>query len=394
MTSIELHDPVNLTKGVKWTQEDTLLCGVTRQSHSKKNGKPPKPIAMLDLDGTIIRPKNGRKLPRPGDSDDWEWAFPDMVNKIQKLANKYRIVIISNQKRIQACWKPKLEEISKQLDITLIIFAATADDNYRKPCIGISNILSNGNSWPPKGSFFCGDAAGRPGDYADTDRKFALNLRIPFYTPEELFMKISPIKFTLKYPNILELINTPSAYLRTLLMGWSDTIPTMHMLVGLPGCGKSWYARCFFEARGCFRANGDLLGSVPKSIKAATVVMSGPKGIPDPENNPIPVHLNHIVVDNTNLDVATRGKWINLAKKYGYQVVCYNMNTDIDVCRHNVAFRCMAGGRNVPIHVLRILKAKYKEPEIKEGFTKILKVKFSPIGIPEKLMQTYKSYLF
>lgn len=33
-------------------------------------------------------------------------------------------------------------------------------------------------------SFFVGDAAGRPSDHASTDRKWALNVGIPFWTPE------------------------------------------------------------------------------------------------------------------------------------------------------------------------------------------------------------------
>lgn len=33
-------------------------------------------------------------------------------------------------------------------------------------------------------SYFVGDAAGRADDFASTDRKFALNVGIQFYTPE------------------------------------------------------------------------------------------------------------------------------------------------------------------------------------------------------------------
>jgi bifunctional polynucleotide phosphatase/kinase len=33
-------------------------------------------------------------------------------------------------------------------------------------------------------SYFVGDAAGRPGDHASTDRKWAMNIGIPFFTPE------------------------------------------------------------------------------------------------------------------------------------------------------------------------------------------------------------------
>lgn len=35
-----------------------------------------------------------------------------------------------------------------------------------------------------KESYFVGDAAGRANDFASTDRKFALNVGIQFYTPE------------------------------------------------------------------------------------------------------------------------------------------------------------------------------------------------------------------
>ena len=33
-------------------------------------------------------------------------------------------------------------------------------------------------------SFYVGDAAGRANDFASTDRKFALNVGVQFYTPE------------------------------------------------------------------------------------------------------------------------------------------------------------------------------------------------------------------
>lgn len=40
-------------------------------------------------------------------------------------------------------------------------------------------------------SFYCGDAAGRKGpvkDFTDSDLKFALNLKLKFYTPDQLFL--------------------------------------------------------------------------------------------------------------------------------------------------------------------------------------------------------------
>lgn len=39
-------------------------------------------------------------------------------------------------------------------------------------------------------SFFVGDAAGRPRDHNDSDRKWALNVGIPFFTPEVMFSSV------------------------------------------------------------------------------------------------------------------------------------------------------------------------------------------------------------
>jgi bifunctional polynucleotide phosphatase/kinase len=39
-------------------------------------------------------------------------------------------------------------------------------------------------------SFFVGDAAGRPGDHSDTDRKWAVNAGLPFFVPEQLFKSV------------------------------------------------------------------------------------------------------------------------------------------------------------------------------------------------------------
>ena len=49
-----------------------------------------------------------------------------------------------------------------------------------------SNNLGVGPECPADkmSSVFVGDAAGRSADHASTDRKWALNAEIPFYTPE------------------------------------------------------------------------------------------------------------------------------------------------------------------------------------------------------------------
>ena len=42
-----------------------------------------------------------------------------------------------------------------------------------------------------------GDAAGRPNDHSSTDRKLALNIGIPFHTPEAYFLGLPEAPYTL-----------------------------------------------------------------------------------------------------------------------------------------------------------------------------------------------------
>jgi hypothetical protein len=69
----------------------------------------------------------------------------------------------------------------RQLDIPLSIYAATQADEYRKPRTGMWKELMDDydldldERLDLKGSFFVGDAAGRPADHSCSDRLDALS---------------------------------------------------------------------------------------------------------------------------------------------------------------------------------------------------------------------------
>lgn len=66
--------------------------------------------------------------------------------------------------------------VLKELDIPISVYAATEDDEYRKPRIGMWRELIDDNDFDVAGvdtadSIFVGDAAGRPGkDFMASDR--------------------------------------------------------------------------------------------------------------------------------------------------------------------------------------------------------------------------------
>ena len=101
----------------------------------------------------------------------------------------YRLVILSNQGGLQLdsksmkiqqnrleVFKTKVAAVLGQLDLPMNVYAATRQDKYRKPRVGMwSEMLEDydldyDESVDLSGSFLIGDAAGRAGDFACSDR--------------------------------------------------------------------------------------------------------------------------------------------------------------------------------------------------------------------------------
>lgn len=147
-------------------------------------------LSMFDLDDTIICKKK--------DSEK-KWCFNGELEKIktmlEKLSKISSIIIITNQKGIsmkkvkQSEFTEKIKSIQKELDIELLVLVSKRDNIYRKPNIGFIDYIYelSGKTQLYKRCFYCGDAAGRPGDFSDSDKRFAENLGIGFFLPENIF---------------------------------------------------------------------------------------------------------------------------------------------------------------------------------------------------------------
>ena len=176
-------------------------------------------------------------------------------------------------------WKLKIPSIASELsDVPFRIFAAIAKDGFRKPMPGmwdeLERIFAEDNVQIDKTtSFFVGDAAGRLADFASTDRKWAENLNIAFYTPEEFFLKLPAAPYVLtgfRVSDIPELPRFSSPPMERI------TGREIVIFVGYPCLGKTTLYSQYFANAGYIHVNQDTLKTRAKCVKAVEeVILSG-----------------------------------------------------------------------------------------------------------------------
>lgn len=149
-------------------------------------------IAGFDLDHTFITTKSGHTFPK--NKDDWTLFNENVDKKIRDLMKqRYQIVIFSNQSNLDK--KPnkyadfiyKIGEIKKLFNDKIDIVVSIRKDEYRKPNVSMWDFYTKDRNVDYEKSFYVGDAAGRKNDFSNSDLKFAENVGIKFYTPEEFF---------------------------------------------------------------------------------------------------------------------------------------------------------------------------------------------------------------
>lgn len=315
-------------------------------------------MAAFDLDGTLIKTKSGK--PYPIDEEfDWQFNYPNIKEVLEEyINNDYCIMIISNQKNLKnrgiTEWCNKVKEIIKQLDIPIKVYVSILDNIYRKPNIGFLEFFKNKINLNE--SFYCGDAMGRINDHADTDLKFAINCNLKFYAPEKIFLnKNIKINMNLDYFNFNNFEKKSNK-----IEFYVDKPLDLIIFVGFPGSGKSTFISKNLIQNNYNVISQDILKTKSKCLKLCEQYMHDKK---------------KIVIDNTNPSIEVRKEYIELAKKYNYNVRCFHMNTNENHARHNCMYRYLYQNKSqIPGLVFNIFKKKYEKPSIKEGYYEVLNI--------------------
>lgn len=236
-------------------------------------------VAAFDIDWTL---SYAEKKLFPKDPDDIH-ILPNRIEKLTHLFKLgYSIALFTNQKVKSD--KQKLERVDrittliKKLNIPCFAFISTGDDEYRKPNIGMWNKL---HEFIPdiEYAFFVGDALGRPQDFSDSDKQFALNANIPYCSPD-IFFDHDIIIF--------------------------NQIKNMVILVGMQASGKTSYVNEHLLPLGFAHISRDAFGGNKKRVLT--------------EINKIVCKEQSLVIDATNPKQSDRQEYYDIAEKFGYNI--------------------------------------------------------------------------
>jgi len=330
----------------------------------------------FDFDHTLVKPKNGRV--HSNSIDDMEFCFDNIIDKFNILLKEGKhIFILSNQsgfydsedrqKIILGKFNKFLEILPTEISNNISIFISLKKDYCRKPNLGIFEILNNKlnihieTSYNEK-SIYVGDAAGRicnasgKKDFTNTDRLFALNAGLDFYTPEKYFLGGKKEKELYGVPRFITCKTFEEfEYGSYGIEDWAINDYDVFIVVGPPSTGKSYIANLIYS----------------NLKKKSKIVLSG--GIKTIEKE---LQKNYkVILDNTNTNMkrSMRYSIIQICNSLDKKTLCISINTTKDKCffMNNYKSKTELNERKKDV----VIHSYYKfsqTPLEKEGFTKLI----------------------
>jgi len=149
---------------------------------------------------------------------------------------------------------------------------------------------------------------------------------------------------------------------------------TIYIAVGLPGSGKSTYAKNFIKGKDIEYLSSDELRAVFGKSEEDQTVTPLVFGHIKRKVDEFLKDGKNVLVDATSVNRKERADYINTAKKYGAKVVVLVFKLDRQGLIDRNKKRGEQGGRVVPDWVIDKMLAKYEEPSTSEGIDEIIYV--------------------
>jgi bifunctional polynucleotide phosphatase/kinase len=376
---------MTITISLKWNQHSTCYYSISDYNKRSK-------YALFDLDGTLLI------------TNKMELKFQQVRERLTELINTCdtRIVIVSNQYGIcrghtnHAAFRNRIRSLRKKLyPISVDVYYAIERDSYRKPMTDQIKLMF---SLTGRGGilFYCGDAAGRKGDFAISDRYFAHNINmllgtntVQFKTPEEFFAGASPQKVT-KHdvycdwnPTEADIIDTTTSTITSNSSNSTNndsnsSTQNLILMVGPQAAGKTLLSTTIF-------ANYQHLSlDILKNRK--TLANKFQQTLSTGEN---------IIIDNTNGCLADRNFYVEYARDAGYHTCIIFFNYSKQLCFHLNSLRAQMNhtGLKVPAVAIHTYYKRLEIPTEDECDSLMIVDKILlPINIDRKSQLKFRRY--